>query len=350
MSKGAGSLRARTRPLSPPRVVEDRRPLNTEAVAGVESGVATEQRRIVLPGGSGYLGRHLSRRLTARGEQVVVLTRGAAGQRHGVRYVHWDARTLGPWVTEVDGAHAVVHLSGKRVDVRPTRRNVDELVRSRVEAVRVVGDALTEVATPPAVWVQVATLAIFGEGGDDVLAEDAVPSGDGPRQMVAVALAWEHAFEVASAPVDRRVLLRCGVAIGPDDPALEQLTRLARFGLGGRIGSGRQWVSWIALDDLLGTLERAIDDDAMSGLYHLTSPNPVRNTQMMAIIRRATGRGFGVPSPAPLTRAGAWLLGSDPALALTGRRGLPGRLQQEGGHFALPALEDAVHVALERRR
>jgi uncharacterized protein len=311
--------------------------------------VATQQRRIVLPGGSGYLGRHLARRLTARGDEVVVLTRGEAGEHAGVRFVHWDATTLGPWVAVLDGADAVVHLSGKRVDTRPIRRNIDELIRSRVEAVRVVGDALAEVATPPAVWVQVSTLAIFGEGGDDRLDETAVPPRVGPRQMVTVASAWERAYAVASAPVARRVLLRCGVAIGPDDPALAQLSRLARFGLGGRIGSGRQWVSWIALDDLLTTLERAIDDDAMAGLYHLTSPNPVRNREMMATIRRATGRRFGVPSPAPLTRLGAWLLGSDPALALTGRRGVPARLLHEGGCFTLPDFEDAVRLAIDHR-
>jgi uncharacterized protein len=173
-----------------------------------------------------------------------------------------------------------------------------------------------------------------------------VPSGIGPRQMVTVALAWERAYALASSAVDRRVLLRCGVAIGPGDPALAQLTRLARFGLGGRIGSGRQWVSWIALDDLLATLERAIDDEAMTGLYHVTAPNPVRNAEMMAIVRRVVGRSFGLPSPTPLTRLGAWLLGSDPALALTGRRGVPGRLQQHGTDFAWPTLEPAVHAAL----
>jgi NAD dependent epimerase/dehydratase family enzyme len=108
-------------------------------------------------------------------------------------------------------------------------------------------------------------------------------------------------------------------------------------------------VSWVALEDLIGTVVRAVDDDAMSGLYHLTSPDPVRNTQMMAAVRRATGRRFGLPAPAPVTRVGAWLLGSDPALALTGRRGIPARLLAEGATFAVPRFEDAVRVALDGR-
>ena len=117
-----------------------------------------------------------------------MLSRGPAGVHGSVRYVHWDPATLGPWVDELDGADAVVHLSGRRVDVRPTSRNLNELIRSRVESVRVVGAALDEISTPPPVWVQVATLASFGEGGDDVIDEQTVPSGIGPRQMVGVAL------------------------------------------------------------------------------------------------------------------------------------------------------------------
>jgi uncharacterized protein len=300
-----------------------------------------DRRKVVLPGGSGYLGRHLARRLRARGDDVVVLTRGTDGERDGIRYVSWDGRTVGEWASELEGADAIVHLAGKRVDVRPTRSNIHELVRSRVESVIAVGRALRERSFPPPVWVQVATLAIYGDAGEQLLDETVVPSGIGPPQMVGVALAWEHAFGAVAA-CQRPVLLRCGVAIGPADPAIEQLTRLARLGLGGPIGTGRQWLSWIALDDLLTVVERAIDDQQMAGLYHVTAPNPVRNRELMAAIRRAVGRRQGLPSPAPLTWLGAWLLGSDPQLALTGRRATPARLAREGHRFAYPTLAQAL--------
>jgi uncharacterized protein len=298
-------------------------------------------RKVVLPGGSGYLGRHLARRLRDRGDEVVVLTRGPAGERSGVRHVAWDGRDVGPWASELEGADAIVHLAGRRVDVRPTRRNIDTLIRSRVEPVVAVGRALQQSTAPPPVWVQIATLAIFGDTGDETLDETSVPSGIGPAQMVTVALAWEHAFRTA-AKSERAVLLRCGVTIGPGDPATAQLTRLARLGLGGPIGSGRQWLSWIALDDLLDVLERALDEDGMDGLYHVTSPNPVRNRELMAAIRKTVGRRRGRPSPAPLTRMGAWIMGSDPELALTGRRALPDRLQSDGHRFALPTIDAAL--------
>ena len=298
-------------------------------------------RKVVLPGGSGYLGRHLAGRLRDRGDEVVVLTRGPAGERDGIRRVAWDGRSVGAWADELEGADAIVHLAGRRVDVRPTRRNIATLVRSRVEPVVAVGRALEQLTSPPPVWVQVATLAIFGDAGDEILDETTVPSGIGPAQMVTVALAWEHAFRTVVG-CERAVLLRCGVAIGSDDPATTQLTRLARLGLGGRIGSGRQWLSWIALDDLLDVLERALDDDGMHGLYHVTSPNPVRNHELMAAIRETVGRRRGLPSPAPLTRIGAWSMGSDPELALTGRRALPTRLQHESHRFTRPTIQAAL--------
>lgn len=309
---------------------------------------ATTPRRIVLPGGSGYLGRHLAERLVARGDEVVVLTRSPSSTRGGVRFVQWDAQTIGDWAGELDGADAVVHLAGRRVDVRPTRHNIEELIRSRADSVALVGAALATVATPPPVWVQVATLAIFGDAGDQVIDENSVPPSDGPRQMVTVARAWETAFAEATADVDRAVLLRCAVAIGPNDPALEQLTRLVRFGLGGRIASGRQWVSWIALPDLLDVFVRAIDGPDMEGLYHVTAPRPITNAEMMATLRRIHGRRFGLPSPALVTKVGAWALGSDPGLALTGRRGVPRRLTDEGHTFAFPDFESAAREALGR--
>jgi NAD dependent epimerase/dehydratase family enzyme len=166
--------------------------------------------------------------------------------------------------------------------------------------------------------------------------------------MTGVATAWEAAFAAATTGVARPVLLRCGVAIGPGDPATAHLAFLARLGFGGRIGSGRQWVSWIALEDLLRVIERALDDPTMEGTYHVTSPQPVRNRELMAHVRAAVGRRRGLPTPAVAVHAGTWLLGSDPALPLTGRRGQPGRLREEGFVFARPAISDALAAAVRR--
>ena len=304
-------------------------------------------RRIVLPGGSGFLGRSLTARLTARGDRVTILTRGQPASGDGWDAVHWDGCSPGRWSEVLDGADAVVHLSGKRVDCRPTRRNLDELISSRVDSVRAVGEAIRRCPAPPPVWVQMSSLAIFGEGGDDIIDERTPPSGRGPAQMVQVCLAWEKAFAEASAGVARKVLLRAGIGLGGSgDPATERLTWLVRRGLGGRAGSGRQWVSWIALEDLLRIMVKAIDDEKMSGLYHATSPGPVTNADMMATYRELLGRRLGLPAPAPVTFLGAILLGSDPALALTGRRCVPTRLREEGFDFSVPSFREAASGAV----
>ncbi len=259
----------------------------------------------------------------------------------------WDATTVGDWVEEIEGADAIVHLSGRRVDTRASRRNIDELISSRVQPVRAVGDAVRACTSPPSTWVQSSSLAIFGEGGDDVIDESTTPSGVGPREMVTVCLAWEGAFQQASQGVARRVLLRMGIGLGgARDPATVKLANLVRLGLGGRVGSGRQWVSWVGLDDLLRAMVRAIDDSAMHGTYHVTSPNPVTNAEMMATYRALLGRRFGLPAPVPATFLGAWLLGSDPALALTGRRCIPTRLLDDGFELSVPTFKAAVAKAL----
>lgn len=307
-------------------------------------------KRVVMPGGSGFLGRALAQHLTDRGDKVVVLTRGRPGVRNGVEFVHWDAAQLGSWVNALEGADAVVHLTGKRVDCRPTRRNITELIRSRVEPVRLAGHAMRSLVTPPSVWVQSATLAIFGDTGDDLITEETPVSGVGPQQMVQVALAWERAFAEATEEVDRAVLLRIGVTIGgEDDPATRRLARLARLGVGGRVADGSQWLSWISLGDVLAGMTRAIDEPAMRGLYLLTSPAPVRNRDVMAIFRAAAGRRLGVPSPRWLTRLGAPLLGSDAELALTGRRAYPQRLSDEGFRWAWTDFAATVNQALQAK-
>ncbi len=307
--------------------------------------------KVVLIGGSGFLGRGLRDRLVSDGYEVVVIGRGETAQRTGWRDVHWDARSIGPWADELDGAAALVHLAGKRVDCRPTAANIAELIRSRADAVRLVGTAVAGRSRRPSTWVQLSSLARFGDTGDETIDEATPPPDDGPPQQVEVCRRWEDAYEEASSGVDRRVLVRPGITIGgAGDPATAQLARLARLGLGGRVGSGRQWVSWISATDMFAVLMRAVIDPTMAGLYHATSPDPVRNSALMAAYRAAVGRRFGLPSPSRLTTAGAWLMGSDPALALTGRRCVPTRLLAHGFHFAETDLHDVVAHAVHAGR
>lgn len=250
----------------------------------------------------------------------------------------WDGRSVGPWASELDGA-VVVNLAGDLVDRRPTPAAITLLERSRVEPIRALAAAAANVATRPSVWVQMSTLAIYGDAGDAVLDETAPPAA-GPPQMAGVATAWEDAAR--DAPTDRLVVLRTGIVLDRGTPALDRLVALARWGLGGRIASGRQWISWLHVDDFTAIVLRALGDPSLAGVVHATAPEPVRNAELMAALGRAVGRPAAPPTPAALVRLGALVLRTDPALALTGRRCLPRRLLDVGFEFRYPSLSSAL--------
>jgi uncharacterized protein (TIGR01777 family) len=180
-----------------------------------------------------------------------------------------------------------------------------------------------------------------------ILDETAAPA-DGPPQMAAVARAWEACAD--GVPAQRQVVLRTGVVLDRGTPAFNRLTGLVRWGLGGRLGHGRQWVSWLHILDMLAIVRRCLDDPALTGILHATSPHPVRNSELMATLRRALHRPISPPTPAPLVRVGALLLRTDPALALTGRRCVPARLQQAGFEFTQPDLHAAIRALLTNSR
>lgn len=275
---------------------------------------------------------------------MAILTRSA---RPGLPYrqVEWDGVTVGPWAAELDRA-ALINLAGALVDRRPTAANTELLKRSRVGPTRALASAAATSATPPTVWVQASTLAIYGDAGDTVLDETA-QAADGPPQMSGVARAWEAAADGVAA--DRQVVIRTGIVLDRDTPALNRLAGLARWGLGGRIASGRQWVSWIHISDFLAVVRRALDDDTLSGVVHVASPHPVRNAELMAEFRKVLHRPAAPPTPAALVRLGAVVLRTDPALALTGRRCVPTRLLDADFVFAYPKLDQALEDLLSVR-
>ncbi|MDT0186808.1 TIGR01777 family oxidoreductase [Microbacterium sp. ARD31] len=300
--------------------------------------------KVVVAGGSGALGRRLCADLAAAGHEVVVLTRRPRPGPH--RQVGWDGRTLGPWGEELAGS-AVVNLAGELVDRRPTAANIELLTTSRVEPTQALVEASRTLGSPVPVWVQASTLAIYGDAGDVVLDESAPPAA-GPPQMAGVARAWEAAVEGANA--GRLVVLRTGIVLDNDTPALDRLWSLARWGLGGRVGPGTQWVSWTHVDDWLAIVRTILEPESpLSGVLHATGPEPARNADLMAALRRSLGRPAAPPTPAALVRIGAMLLRTDPALALTGRRAVPARLLENGFRFAHPELDEALADLRDRQ-
>jgi uncharacterized protein len=248
---------------------------------------ADTPRRVVLAGGSGFLGRALADHLVTGGYDVVVLTRSPQAREGRARELGWDGRTVGPWLGALDGAAAVVNLAGRSVDCRYTPENRREIIDSRVNSVRAIGAAIRQCARPPAAWVQAGSLAIYGDAGDRVCDETA-PHGDG--FAVEVCERWEGAFADEATPSTRKTLLRIGFALGPGGGALTPLAQLARLGLGGTVGSGKQFISWLHVSDLNTMFRWGIERDGTSGTYNATGPSPVTNAVFMRALRRAVHR------------------------------------------------------------
>ena len=306
--------------------------------------LADDPRRFVIAGGSGFLGQQLAASLQTRGHDVVILTRQEQPELPFTQ-VEWDGRTVGPWAEELAADDvSVVNLAGELVDVRPTSANIQRLRASRVDATR----ALVEASKrhPVDRWLQASTTAIWSDGGNARIDESTPPPTGAAAlpQMTGVAEAWERAIDGARAR--RTTILRTSLVLDQDCPVFDRFVALARLGVGGAMGDGDQWVSWIHIDDWL-----AIADDALGigtreipdGVIAATSPHPVTNREFMTELRKRLAPGkFGVPMPAPLVKLGAAVLRTDPQLALTGRRVVPTRLLESGFEFEYPTLDDAL--------
>ena len=292
--------------------------------------------KVVIAGGTGTLGRRIASDFAARGSEIVVLTRSPR-QNFPFRQVSWDGKAVDAWAKELEGS-VLINLAGELVDRRPTKANIELLRRSRVEPTRALVEASQRCKEPPRIWIQASSTAIYGDAGDAVVTED-FPIPDGPPQMPGVAVPWEAAAKGAAC--GRQVVFRMSLVLDTDTPVLDRLSLLVKVGLGGRISTGRQWVSWIHVTDMLRALRFVIDNE-IDGVVNVTSPNPVQNETLMHEMRRHLKRPWSPPTPAPLVKVGAWLMGSDPAVALTGRRCVPARLLEAGFDFELPDLSPAL--------
>ena len=299
--------------------------------------------RIVIAGGSGFLGISLATHLASIGYAVDILSRTPPGVIGAWRHVQWDGRTIGPWKDALDGADGLINLAGLSVDCIKTPDHCDEILRSRVEATRVLGKAIRTIERIPPVWVQMGTAHIYGDPEIICTEDSAFGFGLAPT----VGRAWEEELSRSAHSSQRTVILRTSFVIGRNrgagQGALGKLSLLARLGLGGTVGHGRQGMSWIHEADMNAIFQRALTCETMSGAYIASSPFPESQKDFMAALRRAVGMPVGLPAPAWLVRLGApLLLRTDPELAIYGRYVVPRRLLSEQFDFEFPRLEDAL--------
>ena len=304
--------------------------------------------KFVLAGGTGHLGTLFAAAHHAAGDEVVVLSR--APHAAPWRIVQWDAKTLGPWAAELEGADAVVNFAGRSVNCRYTPRNRAAIISSRVDSTRALGAALAHAAAPPKVWLQMSTATIYAHRYDAPNDErTGIIGGQEPnvpetwRFSIDVATQWEAAADAAAIPNVRTVKLRAAIVMAPGSGGpFAILLRLVRLGLGGRSGDGRQYVSWIHGADFVRALDFIIANETLSGAINVAAPNPLPNEAFMRDLRTAWGTKIGIPSPAPILEVGARIIGTETELVLKSRRVIPTRLTERGFTFNLPTWNEAA--------
>lgn len=308
-----------------------------------------------MPGGAGHVGQAIRRHLEPLGWRFTILSRSATAANG---HVYWDGRTLGDWAREVDGADIVLNLAGRSVNCRYNRRNLEEMRASRVDSTRVIGEAIAQSKRPPRLWLQASTATIyahrFDAPNDDLTG---ILGGNEPRApfkwraSIEIAKAWEAELDRASTPHTRKVALRSAMTMSVDRGSVfDVLANLARRGLGGAAGNGRQFVSWIHESDFCRALAFIQEREDLDGAINVCSPNPLPNCEFMRELRNAVGAKFALPTPAFVLELGALLIGTETELLLKSRRVTPGRLLQSGFQFEFPHWRDAVAELVARQQ
>src|SRR6266849_8530002 len=248
-------------------------------------------RRLVIAGGSGFIGRLLGKSLVEGDFEVVVLTRSPDAAATPLHKVQWDGCTLGDWAGEIEGADALVNLAGRSVNCRYSERNRREILESRIQSTRVLGEAVSRCRHPPRVWLNASTATIYKHTFDREMDEATGEIGATPEAKdefsIEVARAWEETLDEAPTPVTRKVALRTAMVFAASKGGVYRTLRgLTRWGLGGAIAGGRQFISWIHEIDFCHSVEWLINRDDFNGPVNLASPNPIPQREMMRIIRR----------------------------------------------------------------
>ena len=309
--------------------------------------------KIILPGGTGQIGVILTRHFINSDHEVIILSRhpdqanfsaNHPFSQPSVQILKWDAKQLGPWCDSIENADVVINLAGRSVNCRYTPENRKLILDSRVNSTRVLGQAIANCKQPPRLWLQSSTATIYAHRFD-VPNDEAtgIIGGNEPnvddtwKFSIDVAKAWEEAAKEFASAATRQVLLRSAMVMSPDpDGVFDVLCGLAKKGLGGQNGDGKQFVSWIHEVDFCRSIDYLIDEGSFSGPVNIASPNPIPNAQFMQELRSALGVKIGLPAPKWILEIGAIFMRTETELLLKSRRVVPGRLLDAGFQFTFP--------------
>ena len=303
-------------------------------------------KKIIIAGGTGFLGECLSSFYLTKGFQVIILTRKQQADKAPLFYHKWDGKSIGDWAETLENAEALINLTGKSVDCRYNERNKQLIYDSRLDATRILGLAVAACRIPPKVWINAASATIYRHSLDKPMDEETGEVGTG--FSVDVCKKWEAAFNEQKVPQTRKIILRISIVLGYEKGALQPLKNLAKLGMGGKQGPGNQYFSWIHERDFVNIIDFVIQNREMEGVYNVAAPHPVSNSQLMDHIRSILKIPFSIPMPSWLLRIGAVLIKTETELILKSRYVVPQKLLQKNYTFEFPTIEKALNDLLKK--
>ncbi|SDJ70225.1 hypothetical protein SAMN04487898_10437 [Pedobacter sp. ok626] len=296
--------------------------------------------KIILAGGNGYLGGVLAQYYRNLATEIIILSRKTAPIDGNVKTIVWNGLDEGEWESTLEGADLLVNLCGKNVNCRYTEKNRKEIITSRINPTMLLGRTIAKMQSPPQLWINITSATIYRHAEDHAQDEEMGEIGYG--FSIDVCRQWEQTFFETNTPNTRKIALRMGIVLGKSDGAFPRLLNLVKFGLGGRQGDGQQYVSWIHEQDAAKCTEWLMEHKELNGAINCTSPEAVKNTELMKSIRTAYGIPLGLPSPAWLLELGAMFIGTETELILKSRWVAPKRLVDSGYTFIFPKAEHAI--------
>lgn len=293
--------------------------------------------KLVIAGGTGFLGNKLVEFYASKYTEIIVLTRGKSRKTENISYVNWDAKTIGKWHTSLDNADVLINLTGKSVDCRFTKKNKALILSSRTESTTALGKAINLVDNPPKVWLNASSAAISHPNKEE----------NGEDFMLYVGLEWEKAFNAIKNPNTRKVALRISLVFGKKGGALVPLKKITKLGLGGKQGSGKQMVSWLHTKDFVKITNYAIENTVINGPIVVAAPDAKSNKKLMATIRQTLKVPFGLPAFVWMLKIGGFVIGTEPSLILNSMDVYPEKLLKDGYKFKFATLESALKNILK---
>ncbi|MFP3834837.1 TIGR01777 family oxidoreductase [Chryseobacterium sp. SIMBA_028] len=292
--------------------------------------------KIIIAGGTGFLGENLEKNFAEKGNQVYILTRTPKRENE----IYWDAKNMGEWKNILEQADVLINLTGKSVDCRYHEKNKKEIYTSRIDSTKVLQEAMNLCAVKPKVWLNASSATIYVHSEKHLNTENSGVIGD--DFSMNICKSWEHEFFKIKNEETRKVALRTSIVLGNNGGAFPKLRMITKFGLGGKQGRGNQMVSWIHIKDFCRAVEWIIQNENMSGAINITAPNPISNEEMMRKLRKQTNIPFGMNAPVWQLEIASIFLKTETELLLKSRNVYPENLMKSGFRFLYPAFDEVV--------